>query len=72
VRRQITALTENLDWVWSRFRADSLVTRIAHAAGGGQSEFRARDALLNLYDRLVAATGGVVDPLVGRDLELLG
>jgi FAD:protein FMN transferase len=28
VRRQITALTENLDRVWSRFRADSLVTRI--------------------------------------------
>jgi FAD:protein FMN transferase len=72
VRQQITALTETFDWVWSRFRADSLVTLIAHAAGGGQSEFRARDALLNLYDRPVAATGGVVDPLVGRDLELLG
>jgi thiamine biosynthesis lipoprotein len=28
VRQQITALTENLDWVWSRFRADSLVTQI--------------------------------------------
>jgi len=27
VRQQITALTENFDRVWSRFRADSLVTR---------------------------------------------
>lgn len=73
VRQQITVLTENFDRVWSRFRADSLVTRIAHAAGGGRFEFPARDAaLLNLYDRLVAAAGGAVDPLVGRDLELLG
>ncbi|MFC7754091.1 FAD:protein FMN transferase [Tsukamurella soli] len=33
---------------------------------------RPRHPLLDLYDRLVAATGGAVDPLVGRDLELLG
>ena len=28
--------------------------------------------MFDLYDRLVAATNGAVDPLVGRQLELLG
>jgi FAD:protein FMN transferase len=73
LRQQIRALTEDFDHVWSRFRADSLITRIAHAEGGGRFAFPARDvALLDLYDRLVAATDGAVDPLIGRDLELLG
>lgn len=73
LRQQIVALTEDFDRVWSRFRADSLVTEIAQAQGGGRFSFPARDAaLLDLYDRLVTATGGAVDPLVGRDLELLG
>lgn len=69
----IVALAEDFDQVWSRFRDDSLVTAIARAPDGGRFTFRARDAaLLDLYDRFVAATGGAVDPLVGRDLELLG
>lgn len=73
VRADIAALCEDLDWVWSRFRTDSLVTEIAHAAGGGRFEFPARDrCLLELYDRLVDAASGAVDPLIGRDLELLG
>jgi thiamine biosynthesis lipoprotein len=73
LRRRIRSLTEDFDRVWSRFRPDSLVTRVAQTAGGGRFEFPARDEpLLDLYDRLVTATGGAVDPLVGRDLELLG
>ncbi|MBV6760326.1 FAD:protein FMN transferase [Rhodococcus opacus] len=73
VPRRICSVTEDFDHVWSRFRADSLVTRIAHAEGGGRFEFPARDlALFELYERLVAASDGVVDPLIGRDLELLG
>ncbi|MFK0100179.1 FAD:protein FMN transferase [Streptomyces sp. NPDC091040] len=73
VRAEVLALTEDFDRVWSRFRRDSTVARIAHAPGGGRFAFPARDAaLLDLYDRLFAATGGAVDPLVGRDLELLG
>jgi thiamine biosynthesis lipoprotein len=73
IRHRILALADDFDRVWSRFRSDSLVTRIAHAVGGGRYEVPERDvALLELYDRLVAATNGAVDPLVGRDLELLG
>lgn len=72
-REAILAVAEDFDRFWSRFRRDSQVTRIAHAPGGGRFEFPARDLpLLELYDRLVDATGGAVDPLVGRDLELLG
>jgi len=73
VREKIGVVTEDFDRVWSRFRADSLITQVAQSDGGGRFEFPARDeALLELYDRLVVATGGAVDPLVGRDLELLG
>ncbi|TWH08930.1 thiamine biosynthesis lipoprotein [Rhodococcus rhodochrous J45] len=72
-RHQIRALAEDFDRVWSRFRADSLITRVATAERGGRFEFPVRDVrLLDLYDRLAVATGGAVDPLVGRDLELLG
>ncbi|MFI7171252.1 FAD:protein FMN transferase [Rhodococcoides fascians] len=70
---EILALSERFERVWSRFRADSVVTEVASAASGGHFEFPVDDlALFELYDRLVAATDGGIDPLVGRDLELLG
>ena len=73
LREPILAVAEDFDRIWSRFRPDSQVTRIAHAPGGGRYQFPARDVpLLELYDRLAEATSGAVDPLVGRDLELLG
>ncbi len=73
LRQKIRSVAREFDCTWSRFRADSLITRIADAVGGGRFEFPARDvALFELYDRLVTATDGAVDPLVGRDLELLG
>lgn len=61
------------DACYSRFRTDSLVTRIATADTGGTFEFPDDSIrLFDLYDRLHMMTGGAVDPLVGRDLELLG
>ena len=73
LRQRICFLAEDFDHVWSRFRVDSLITRIAYAEGWRRFEFPARDvALFDLYDRLVAATDGAIDPLIGRDLELLG
>lgn len=73
VRQRILDRIERFDAVYSRFRADSLVARIAAADAGGRFEFPDDAiALFDLYDRLHAATGGAVDPLVGRDLELLG
>lgn len=73
VRQEILELCEDYDKAWSRFRADSLVTQIARSSRGGIYTIPNRDiALLDLYDKLFTATHGALDPLVGRDLELLG
>lgn len=72
-KQQVLDLVECFDSAYSRFRHDSIVTRIATEAHGGTFSFPA-DAvpMFDLYDRLHAATDGAVDPLVGRDLELSG
>ncbi|MFC4504491.1 MULTISPECIES: FAD:protein FMN transferase [Streptomyces] len=73
LRSRILHRIERFDTTYSRFRPDSLVTRIAAAPDGGRFEFPEDSlALFALYDRLHAATDGAVDPLVGRELELLG
>ena len=73
MRRRIDDLIEAFDCNYSRFRDNSLITRIAKAESGGTFEFPlgATD-MFDLYDRLYDITDGAVDPLVGRDLELLG
>lgn len=64
---------DQFDAVYSRFRPDSLVSRIAATHDGGTFTFPTDSiALFDLYDRLFTATGGAMDPLVGRQLELLG
>ncbi|WP_322098079.1 FAD:protein FMN transferase [Nakamurella alba] len=64
-------LIEDFDRTWSRFRSDSIVTRLA----AGPTDW-APDAdgarMLDFYDLLYRATGGAVSPLVGRTLEHLG
>ncbi|MEF2277466.1 FAD:protein FMN transferase [Deinococcus sp. YIM 134068] len=73
VQERIVERTRHFDATYSRFRPDSLVSRIATAPEGGRFDFPDdAPALFGLYDRLHAVTGGAVDPLVGRDLELLG
>lgn len=62
---------EDFDRTYSRFRADSLISKIA--AGPGTFEFPA-DAgpLFAFYRRLHDLTGGGVTPLIGGALEHLG
>lgn len=73
LRSLVRQRIDQFDAVYSRFRPDSLVSRIAAAHDGGAFTFPNDSiALFDLYDRLFAATGGAVDPLVGRQLELLG
>lgn len=67
----VTARVEQYDRAWSRFRDDSLVTRIAHSPGAHRLPPEA-GPLLDLYRRLYLATDGAVSPLVGRALESLG
>ncbi|MBB4350737.1 FAD:protein FMN transferase [Aliirhizobium cellulosilyticum] len=73
IQEYILDMVERFDSVYSRFRDDSIVTRTANATNGGTFDFPA-DAIpmFDLFDRLHAMTDGAVDPLVGRDLELLG
>jgi thiamine biosynthesis lipoprotein len=73
LRARISGRIDRFDATWSRFRPDSLVTRIAGTRHGGR--FRLPDdatALLDLYDRLHELTDGAFEPLIGRELELLG
>ena len=73
LRARIRERIDRFDAIWSRFRPDSLVTRIARARHGGRFRLPGdATALLDLYDRLHDLTDGALDPLVGRDLELLG
>jgi thiamine biosynthesis lipoprotein len=70
-REAVLERVDRFDRIYSRFRDDSLVSEIARSPG--RHTFPADSiALFDLYDGLVDATGGAVDPLVGRELELLG
>lgn len=72
-RAAVTARIERFDRDWSRFREDSLVSRIASTPGSARYALP-DDAppLLDWYGRLYEATGGRVSPLVGRAIEALG
>lgn len=73
IRDQVLEDVERFDAFYSRFRKDSLVSLIAAVTDGGRFDFPAEAAdMFDIYDRLHEATDGAVDPLVGRDLELLG
>ena len=62
---------ERFDWVWSRFRPDSLVAQMR--AGTGSWDLPAESAALSeLYARLYRVTKGAVNPWIGSSLERIG
>ena len=67
----MNARVEAFDRAYSRFREDSLVTRIATTPGSYELPADAAP-LFDLYRRLYEATGGALTPLVGRALETMG
>jgi FAD:protein FMN transferase len=67
----ITDRIEAFDRTWSRFRPDSLVSRIAREPGSFAFPTDAVP-LFDLYRRLYEATAGSMTPLIGRSLEVLG
>lgn len=71
LRHEIDALIDRFDRTWSRFRDDSLVTRMSREPGRYEPDDDGR-AMLACYAALVAATDGALTPLVGRALEHLG
>lgn len=69
-RAAVLALVDAFDRDWSRFRADSTVSRLA--TGGTVAAPRDAEAMLGLYDELADATDGSVNPLVGDALARRG
>lgn len=70
-RSHVLAEVERYDSTWSRFRGDSLVSRMA--ARAGHFEFPAEaTALASLYRILYALSNGAMTPLIGGSLEQLG
>ncbi|MDZ7549171.1 FAD:protein FMN transferase [Bifidobacteriaceae bacterium NR047] len=73
VEQRIRAFVDEYESVLSRFRADSLVSRMACAEDGGDFEFPSwAGALFAIYDEFYAATCGAFDACVGADLLALG
>ena len=71
VSQAISARIDQFDAVYSRFRADSLVTAIADEPGTWEFPPDAAP-LFALYRTLYNATEGAMSPLVGARLENLG
>lgn len=73
VQKRIRAFVEEYEQTLSRFRADSLVSRMASAEHGGEFEFPAwAGPLFALYGEFYAATRGAFDACIGADLLALG
>ena len=73
VQKRIRAFVEEYEHTLSRFRADSLVSRMACAADGGDFEFPEwAGPLFVLYSEFYAATRGAFDACIGADLLALG
>ncbi|WP_138442553.1 FAD:protein FMN transferase [Sinomonas susongensis] len=71
VRQELLRETERFDWVWSRFRPDSLVAQMR--ANGGRWDMPAEsEQLARLYARLYRVTQGAMSPWIGSSLERLG
>ena len=71
VLREVRERIDRFDAVYSRFRADSLVTEIATTAGTYEFPFDAL-GLFSWYRRLYDATSGAVTPLIGNVLSDAG
>lgn len=71
LRSSVLAEVERYDSTWSRFREDSLVTRMYKAPGQYEVPPEA-DGLAALYRQLYTLSGGAMTPLIGESLERLG
>ena len=72
IKSSIAVLVEEYDRTYSRFRSDSLVTRIATDGAGDYDFPDGSTELFALYRSLYDMTGGAVSPLVGRLLADAG
>lgn len=70
-RARVEALISDFDATWSRFRDDSVVSRLAQS-GGAVATPKDAGAMLDAYRELSVATAGAVNPLAGASLSALG
>ncbi|QIG40185.1 FAD:protein FMN transferase [Microbacterium sp. 4R-513] len=70
-RDAVAARIEDFDAIWSRFRPDSLVARLAREGGAVPAPADAA-AMLDAYAEVSRATDGAVNPLVGESLARRG
>lgn len=70
-RDRVIGVIAAFDAEWSRFRADSTVSRLAECGGAVPAPADAV-AMLDAYRELSDATAGAVNPLVGDGLVALG
>jgi len=69
-RASVTAVVDDFDATWSRFRDDSVVSSLR--SGGTAPVPADADSMLSLYREVGQATHGAVTPLIGAGLEALG
>ncbi|WP_193596513.1 FAD:protein FMN transferase [Microbacterium sp. YJN-G] len=67
----VAAIVADFDAAWSRFRDDSVVSRL-RARPGTVAAPPDAPAMLEAYRELTEATAGAVSPLIGAGLEALG
>lgn len=70
LRGRVAQVINDFDQQWSRFRHDSVVSKLAVA--GSLPAPRDTDAMLSTYRELSAATDGAINPLIGRSLARRG
>ncbi|MFH8249660.1 FAD:protein FMN transferase [Microbacterium sp. B2969] len=70
-RAAVAECIDRFDAAWSRFRADSVVSRLATSGGSEPAPVDAA-TMLDVYAELSAATDGAVNPLVGETLARRG
>ncbi len=70
-RADVMRCVERFDREWSRFRADSLVTRLARDGGRAPAP-RDTSVMLGALSEMAESTRDAVNPLVGVSLESLG
>lgn len=71
LQNAIRARIDRFDKTYSRFRDDSLVTRMSQAAGTYELDVDGY-ALLHFYEQLYEATGGNITPLIGQTMADAG
>jgi len=71
LEQRVHSELKDIDRVWSRFRKDSLVTKMAHEKGNYLLD-AADLSLLQWYEALYLATNGLVSPLIGHTISDAG